>query len=333
MGNKVIPKKILYINITNKCQLNCPFCFNKIVDNYQKFGEKPIDADYAYDYIQKLNPDIVNFIGGEPLLYPQTIIDILEKDKGSKRNYCISTNLAYKNITDKQLECLKMIQEQSIEEVSIGTSYNYDRFENKEDYLKLFIDNCNYLDSNGIKIGVTLTITEKQCKEDPYKVVKFLLEDCKASAINIERCIYNDEDAKNSRNELVDLYMCKLFDIIPVYKNYQWNRFYNAVRFRVPVFDNECSKSVHSLYDHGLYDGCPLNNGKHNDISSWLKKLEKYSCHLCEYYPYCRGDCECNRVVCAFPKHTLQYMKNIVKQQEERLQCLIKIRQNYDHYE
>lgn len=317
MENKVIPKKILYINITNKCQLNCPFCFNKIVDNYQKFGNKPIDVDYAYEYIQKLNPDIVNFIGGEPLLYPQTIIDILEKDNTAIRNYCISTNLAYKNITDKQLECLKSIQYRSIDSVSIGTSYNIDRFLNKESYLKTFIDNCNYLVSKGIRIGVTVTLTEMQYKNQSVEeLINIVFDKCKASAINIERCIYDDDHYLSiEKNEKIDLYMRNLFMVIPIEKNYQWNRFYNAIKYRVPVFDTECSKSVYSLYDHGLYPGCPLNNGKNNDISSWLTKLEKYKCHLCDYYPYCRGDCECNRQVCAFPKHTVQYMKHILEEE------------------
>ena len=333
--NKLKKNKILYIVLTNKCPLNCPFCFNKFVDNFSKCGDKPLSIDKIKYYIDEIQPDVVNFIGGEPLLYPQLIIDTLSLyDHKKKIMWCISTNLYYKKISDLQLQALNMIQEYSKEYVTIGTSFNADRFQGfkgkGKEYYDIFYDNMHYLYKQGIRMGITVTIDKPQLQMKVDELIIFL-RSLLCQSVNLERCIYPNPKSKKEKEDLqefyskADEYMMECFKKIPIEMNYQYKRFYDAVLYEVPIFDNHCSETIWSLYDHGIYNGCPLNSGN-NDYKLYMNKLMENNCFTCEYYPYCRGDCECNRGMCSFPKKTVDYMKQVIdKDQRDRIEIFTKL--------
>ena len=334
--NKVKKNKILYIVLTKNCPLDCPFCFNKFADNFSKCSTKPIPLEFIKYNIDKIDPDVVNFIGGEPLLYPQLIIDTLKTyDKNKKIMWCISTNLYYKNISELQLKALKMIQEYSSEYVSIGTSFNVDRFQGfkgfGKEYYDIFYNNMHYLYNNDIRMGITVTIDKEQLEMIPEELMVFL-RSLMCYSVNLERCIYPTPESDEEKKELkefyskADEYMMECFKLIPTEMNYQYRRFYESVLYEVPIFDNHCSNTIWTLYEHGLYNGCPLNKGD-NSQSIYIKKLIDNDCYNCKYYPYCKGDCECNRGMCAFPKQTVDYMSEIVnKDLEDRLEILGQIK-------
>lgn len=319
MEPKVDRKKILYLVVTNLCNLNCPFCFNKFVDEFNVKGNEKLTESLATKYINKIDPDIINFIGGEPLLFPDIIESILDKNKDKPRMWCISTNLFYKDISTR-ISALKYIQDVSTDTVSIGTSYNYDRFNNMKDYYDLWKNNIYQLQNNGIKVGVTVTLTKDHIKQiSPQDLLYLMKDELHVSSVNIERCIYGEDITDQSLYDDMDSYMRDCFSIFPHEMNYQWNRFYNSVLFRVPVFDQKCSDIVSTLYPNGkLNRGCPLNTGK-DTLINFVKKIVELNCKSCQYYPYCRADCECSRhVVCTFPKKTLQYIKDIIKEKYSR---------------
>ena len=313
--------KILYIVITKNCMLSCPFCFNRFVDNFSKCAPNPIDVDLVMSTIDKIHPEIINFIGGEPLLYPETMLDIMKRYTESNKNkifWCLSTNLFYKELSDKQIECLQYMQNISLEEVTIGTSYSTDRFKDVKGYKEIFLNNMDRLDDLGIRIGVTVTLTEDLIDSTtPEELYKKMIS-IKAKAINLEREIHGEEGADNKalikQYEKSDEYMKECFKIIPQDMNYQYKRFYDAAYYGVPVFCNDCSSSVFTLYDHGLFSGCPLNNHKSNNKDVLANKKSECGCYTCQYYFFCKGDCECNRQpICSFPKKTMDYMLHVVK--------------------
>lgn len=329
--------KVLYVTLTNKCQLNCPFCFNKFVDNF-KYNSSLLQSDTAINNILNKDPDIVSFIGGEPLLYPELMIKIMNyfRDKDIKNNrkrcWCVSSNLYYNDLYNQnnkknkeRIECLKLMQDISDEEVTIGTSYTIDRFNTgPKDYFKVFKDNMLYLDSIGLRVGVTVTITKEQIKQ-PVEELKRVLESVKYKCVNIERCIYpytrneNNIETLNEFYKKTDEYILNCFKIFPKEMNYQYDRFYQCAKFKIPFANPQCSKETWSVYYNGLTPCCPLNNT--NDIDLLNRRLQdkykKYKCLECDYFPYCRGDCECNRSVCAFPKKTIDYMIKVVKEENE----------------
>lgn len=333
----------LYVVITNKCQLDCKFCFNKFVNNFKLCNSTPIESYKAITAIKVLQPKAINFIGGEPLLFPKRLMEIMEPFKNDdlinhNRVWTISTNLYYKDLDDLRIQALNQIQKQSSDLVTIGSSYSFDRFFGKGDYFNIFKKNMLKLDEEGIRCGITVTMTKEQIENVTIDNLLEILDSVKAKCINIERCIYPLPKSKKEYYELIelyykqDLYMKEFFEKVPENMNYQYNRFKESVYYRTPLFNNQCSKTVFCLYDHGLYPGCTSfelsDNSKRKEISeSRLNdKLFDLNCRMCEYFPYCKGDCECNRsIICTFPKQTFQYMKNkIIKERNNNNDQIIK---------
>lgn len=320
------PNKILYIIVTKDCMLKCPFCFNKFVKNFRYCNPSShISLTTAMDSIDKIQPEYINFIGGEPLLYPKIMMDIIDtterRYQSNRRMWCISSNLFYPELSDLQIECLRRIQDNSFENVSIGTSYSTDRFRDLPEYLETFKKNMDILDKQDIRVGLTVTLTRDLVDTStPEEMLEFAYS-VKAKSINIERVIYgyydHDDDIEDLEEEYQrsDEWMKRCFQIIPKELNYQYQRYYDSAKYGIPIFKTYCSKEVYSLYDHGLYKGCPLNGCDSRVTSEFRLDSKKFDndCYFCSYYPYCLGDCECTRQVCAFPKKTLDYMKEIVK--------------------
>lgn len=312
--NKPYNNKALYVSVTQKCQLNCPFCFNKFVDGYNT--DKELTADEIIKTIEEGNYSTIDFLGGEPLLKPQLMIDVMNHFKNKKEIiWCISSNLAFKKFTDLQLTALNMIQDLSVSKVSIGSSYNVDRFET-QDYLDLWIKNMKYLARKGLNIGITVTITEKQAKEDPNKLID-IFYDTNAKSINLERCIFPKPESESEKKEMVkkyeiiDDYMYQCFKLLPIRYNYQFSRYYEGVLNRTPIFNNHCSEDISMLYPTGLVKGCALNS-INGDVSLYASKLAENNCFICNYNDYCKGDCECTRWCCAFPKKTVSYVRELM---------------------
>ena len=173
------------------------------------------------------------------------------------------------------------------------------------------------LDSLGIRVGVTLTLTTEQIKYSPTNTFN-ILKSVKAKSINVERELFpKDTDEKKliQHYKLSDLYMKQLFEIIPQNMNKQWDRFADAIKFKIPVFNNHCSQYISTIYPeedgYKMRKGCVINQVG-VDPQLWVEKVFKYKCIECKYYQYCKGDCECNRFACAFPKQTIDYMKKVL---------------------
>ena len=173
------------------------------------------------------------------------------------------------------------------------------------------------LDSLGIRVGVTLTLTTEQINYSPTNTFN-ILKSVKAKSINVERELFpKDTDEKKliQHYKLSDLYMKQLFEIIPQNMNKQWDRFADAIKFKIPVFNNHCSQYISTIYPdkdgYKIRKGCVINQVG-TDPQLWIDKVNKYKCIECKYYQYCKGDCECNRFICSFPKQTIDYMKSVL---------------------
>lgn len=308
--------KTLYISVTNKCQLHCPFCFNKFVEGFQNDKEE-LTPEKVIELVKENGYTTIDFLGGEPLLNPQFIIDIVDHFKYSDKAFCISSNLAFKPLSDLQIEALRKIQKYSNSKVSVGTSYNIDRFE-ATDYLDLWKKNMLELDEFGINVGVTVTLTENQC-EQSVDDLKLLLESVKYKSVNLERCNYSkpqDEVELEHIKQIshkIDLYLKECFKKFPLDKNYQFARYYDSAYNRVALMDPHCSYHTDIIFcDGNLKHGCCSNGVQEDDRDLLKQKIIKNNCLICEFYDFCKGDCECNRWTCTFPKETLQYIRELI---------------------
>lgn len=331
------PMKTLYVVLTKDCMLDCPFCFNHYSDKYKKLDKGVIDTKTIIDTINDMDPDSITFIGGEPLLYPETIIDVLNyfdlKDTMNKRSreWSVSSNLYYKNLSQTQIEALDLLQRMSSEDIAIGTSFSLDRFRGMDSYFDRFVKNMWRLDKIGINVGVTVTVTEAQLDQNVLDL-KRVLERLKYKSINLERCLFPMPKTDTERRHLeyvyrrIDEYMKECFKVFPKEKNYQYHRYYDCAKYGAPLMNPNCSKVTKTLYSHGLYNGCALNpkayiDSDDNEDKKALSKLQidklQARCLKCKFYKYCRGDCECVRGVCAFPKKTISYLIDEVKSNEQ----------------
>lgn len=316
--------KGLYIVVGENCQLRCPFCFNRFDENFNNKVLELQDIPKLIDMIYEFGPSSVTLIGGEPLLprYIDKVTTLVQEYYHDKRykpiSWCISSNLYYKKLSPEQIYLLYLLQALSTDEIAIGSSYSVDRFSNNnKDYFNIWKNNMLRLDSLGIRVGVTLTLTTEQIKYSPTNTFN-ILESVKAKSINVERELFpKDTDEKKliQHYKLSDLYMKQLFEIIPQNMNKQWDRFADAIKFKIPVFNNHCSQYISTIYPeedgYKMRKGCVINQVG-TDPQLWIDKVNKYKCIECKYYQYCKGDCECNRFTCAFPKQTIDYMKKVL---------------------
>lgn len=325
MTNDPTKTRVLYIFITKECELHCEKCYNKNKDNALSCKNIPIDSGYASSYIEKVYPDVVNFVGGDPLKYPQTIMDILANFRSGypyhKFIWNVSSHFMQNEVSTKQLEMMHLIQDMSNDDIAVGTVYNTNKFN-----LKMFLDNFKRNVStaidNGIKMGLRIVLSpEFMYNVRPEKAYEFA-KSLGFSCIKIERPIYSYSEMRDLKTlqkvyDQSDLYMKEMFEILPVEMNKLYTRYHDAIKYGYTIFNKGCSDVVFSLYDHGIYRGCPSNMCRSKDIMNNRldMKTERYSCYQCKYFQFCGGDCECARQVCAFPKHTIDYMSDIVKKE------------------
>lgn len=303
----------LYIVITNQCQMNCPFCYTQFVPQFQNIeSNSHIDIDMVCELLnngieidhKRTFFDHVIFHGGEPLLYPKVLLEIMDRVT-AKIDYTVQTNLAYPELSKEQLEVLVRLK-------GYGTSYSVDRFYNHKKEEKMFLHNINVLNELGVEGSLLVTITEDQIyKQNAYYLWKYI-EKTGIKEIILERPIFPLEELKNNKEKyeklykMVDLYMMQCCQFIPLeYLNLP-RMVTRSLKYNTPLFHTECSKFTYTLYDNLLKFGCPSLESRNVD-----DKEKRMMCIDCEYNQYCRGDCECMNYVCAFPKRTFDYLRKL----------------------
>jgi radical SAM domain protein len=295
--------KTLYVVTTNQCQLRCPFCYINFVEDFDKFDEIPedkvshIDTDMVYNVIKKGRYDTVVFHGGEPLLYPNTLLEIIQKCKGMGIDFSIQSNLAFKNLSQRQLEVISVCG-------GVGTSYNYDRFEGYPTQEEYFKSNIRELKSLGLGVSILITITENHIyKQNPIALKDYIDGiSTKIDSLIFERVILPLEQLENETDRLegfymeADKYMKTCYEIFPREQTNLYNLVKNSITYGTPFYNTECSSFTHTLYPDKLKYGCPSLEKRNVDDS---KKMAK--CLECSWFKWCGGDCECFNHVCAFP--------------------------------
>ena len=82
--------KIVQIEITNRCPLNCPQCYKDILEKDIKFS----DFTNIIDECEKMNVGSIMLNGGEPMIHPQ-IVDMIRYISSKNINtYCFLSGVA-----------------------------------------------------------------------------------------------------------------------------------------------------------------------------------------------------------------------------------------------
>ena len=299
--------KTLYVVTTEQCQMNCPFCYTQFVPQFnQDFHKDAICAEMVAEVINKgIDGEqftYVIFHGGEPLLVPDTILEIMDKVK-VRTEFSVQSNLAYKELNKKQLEVLVRLK-------SYGTSYNVDRFENNKIFKEYFENNVRELNSMGLDSTVLITVTQDQIdKQNPWALYEYI-KNLGIKKVVFERPIFPMEEIKKNKEkytyfyEKVDEYLKQCASIFPPDMTNLFWLVEKALEHGLTLYDTHCSNNTYTLFKNKIKYGCPSLENRNESNRDMIGK-----CLQCDYYKYCGMDCECFNHVCAFPKKTFDYIK------------------------
>ena len=277
----------LYLIMTESCQMNCPFCYTKFCTGFEN-DDSVLDPDIAVKVIKKgftrdnktFEPfDHIIFHGGEPLLYPDNISYIIDKvvQFNPKIDFGIQTNLAYKELSKKQIQLLIRLG-------GYGT--------------------------------LLITITEDHINnQSPQHLAQYIKEkygDIKY--VKLERAIYpiNDilkDPAKYTRiYERIDEYLKQCLFEFPRELSDLYDNILHSIQNNTKWYPTKCSIFTASLYKDQVKYGCPSR-----EIDDNYKDIEKIQsmCLNCNYFKWCGGDCECMNGVCTFPKKSFDTVYSI----------------------
>lgn len=271
----------MYLKITDSCNLRCPFC-------YVNKNNKIMALDNAVNVIKRYNPQKIIFHGGEPLLFPELIINIM--DTLPDYEYSITSNLVFD---------LNDIQRNVLSRCDVATSYSVDRF--NKDTFRIFKDNILWL--RKIKdITLLVTLSYEQLKQEPNRLIEIINElDCRY--VLFERLFIDGND--DNLSLLTDNYLLKLMQLYKAESNVLRNQMLHSLSHNCAVFNNDCQEKVVTINADMSTQSCP--NSQH------LKRIKKKECLSCEFYQYCRGDCLSFQNTCMFPKNTFKYIKEEYK--------------------
>lgn len=314
----------LYVITTNQCNMNCPFCYTKFVPNFDnpKFNiENPTNHIHPNYLIKLINNgwkttkngikyfDNIVFHGGEPLLYPKVLLEVMDNITRTNIHYCIQSNLAFKDLSKDQMNLLIRLN-------TYGTSYSLDRFKNNKEKEKYFIKNCIELNEIGLEGSLLVTITEDQINYQRAEYLWEYIEKLNMKYIILERPIYpirliekNKSYYENLYNK-IDEYLLQCCKIMPKEKLNLPFLVDNTSKYGCTLYPTKCSKFTYTYYETKgnpkIKLGCPsLENINYNDKEKLVK------CISCDYFKYCKGDCECMTNICTFPKKTFSYLQSI----------------------
>lgn len=94
--------------IGNGCNLRCFYCHHEGVFKEEKIEDFAEKIDYIYRFCCENNITNLSITGGEPLLYKERLLCILDKFNNEKFNFSINTNGV---LIDKYIDCFDKLNQ------------------------------------------------------------------------------------------------------------------------------------------------------------------------------------------------------------------------------
>lgn len=284
----------LVLYVTNKCNLNCTYCFVNKSNEVMKM-KTYIDAFNKY----KEKIDTITFFGGEPLLYTKLISQIIEynKSNGYYYNYVINTNGI--GINDNLISLCK--NNNILINVSLDgclKSNIKNRFE--EEKFKLVEKNIKMLKDNKIKFVINYVITPNNI-EYIEESLWYFVQNC-----FMEVCLMINYDALWSEKDIT-LMKQQFEKSIPVMLKMVKNNFirlspiYNKINCiinGIPEVKCNFGKEVIVIDCDGKKYPCMSFVGNKNyeivdDKQDFINTCDVKKCKNCEYLNLCNNNCMC----------------------------------------
>lgn len=297
-------KLIIYLKLTNCCQLRCQHCYNAISSFKGTMSESTLNQ--AIDFINAktaTNDVTVILHGGEPLYdginKAQYTIDQLNKNI----SLYVTTNLMY-NFNDNLLNFFRQFK-------LISTSWDYKiRFQN-EKQLKLWETNLTTLISSGFDVQPIISINKFLINDLTPKQLFSYFKKFNLNKLNFERitetgnALQTNVKANNSDIDkwLFNAYIenAQNFQFtIPLFESCEMSVFKNTL---IGCRKRSCQKDIITINPDGSICGCPnsyqftygnIDGTTDNKIYNNLinkEAIRNNNCYICKYFKYCNGDC------------------------------------------
>lgn len=308
-------KKILYIKLTDRCNLKCSHCYAGCTIYGQDMSPEVVDKILE---LYPKEPTEVIFHGGEPLLCLKTLerlVDHFLHNPNCRLN--ITTNLCYK-ISNEILDILKRIH-------YVSTSWDTKVRFKEEGQQELWMNNCEFLVDNGIDLQINTVLTKDLVAKQelrPSLALRFL-SSIPHKSLHFERLSLTGRGSAvdiPTWDEVDDwLYRCYLENKENFHENITIFTQYKALinGDLTGCFARNCSMKTRTINPDGTIATCP-NYYNHIiatvfdqtptntlGIIEAMERKKNPKCFLCNLYKYCNGDCfqqywQGDR--CAFPK-------------------------------
>lgn len=195
---------LLRILMTDKCNLNCKYC--KVENNILDKSSVAISTEDIIDSLklfQKTSPKIkklVSITGGEPLLFPDKVKEIIQLSQAYLDNYWIilftNATLATKEITDylKKNDVLIVISLDGIE----NTHNKLRVFKNGKGSYQKVMQGYQILKNKGCKIGFSCTVGTHNL-DTLIKEMEYIIKYLKPHSLGINQLKYPSYKTTDSK--------------------------------------------------------------------------------------------------------------------------------------
>lgn len=304
----------IYLKLTDNCNLKCLHCYNGLCAKGKDAYMSRQTIDNAIELIRAVSkeyPIVLNFHGGEVVKFSQADMKyVMDSLTDCNVRYSVTTNLVYP-LTDEIVDIIRRMNVK--ESPSIQTSWDYHiRFKGSQE--ELWRKNVGILIANGIEVQPTICVSYPLIRDYRPKEVFEIMMDIGIKKLNFER-LTNTGNAtlhnnliptnKDTNEWLYDAYIesKQLGLSIPLFENVDMSLERKFVGCRA----RKCHSSIMTINIDGTICGCPnttyrpygqlLDKGMvaiDESVFNTEETLENTvltTCLLCEYYPYCNGDC------------------------------------------
>lgn len=299
---------IVTLSVTEECNLHCKYCYQNMWNRRQCISQKSY-MQIIIKYLKKILPSInsingtlaIKFIGGEPLIKKNLIIEIKNKVEDLVKNYYQNVELKYLIDTNMTLITKDFIQ--SFPNLTITTTVtskgdhdklrdnSYDKVISKLKEVKTCFENKNYI------LQIRYNVNHENCV-DFESTIDYLERIGLIFKVEVQN-IYNSDNSfyenQLTENEFEDFY---INEVVPFLIRH--NR---KVKI-LPSYGLSRQCRVQSVYDRKIYsngqivlcDSFPKKDN-FNEFVCPLEHIEKM-CLECYDFPYCGGHKPCDAIRC-----------------------------------
>ena len=314
--------RIVYIKLTNKCNIACKHCYNSVCDTSVDISEETLQKcldiiEFQWKACELGEKVEVALHGGEPTLYDLKTLQILCGGIiASGATVSATTNLLYEITTDHLKLFNMFIQEDGRRLVVTSWDGGDVRFKNEEMY-EQWLWNVRFLLGRGYTVQPIVTLTKPVIDMNPKDVFEEM-RNVGVTAVNFERLTKTGRAEENKdlwvTNREVDAWLGEAYRLnemeykfeVPLFAELEqaYEGFKDGCKARM------CMLKVITINPDGTLACCPndpltvvghVDRWKYEDRTEedkrnhnkliQMESRRPTECYTCDYFKECNGEC------------------------------------------